>query len=208
MRTRASSHTTVTLWLKAIGFALVLLMGSPLALIAQSGDATIHYQELVPLGAECFAVHGPKWRHVMSLLGSAESAQFQGMSARGTLHQRGLYTADGRRIANYPGRVVFRVTASFRTALIDMPPFLVTTREGENDYLLNLKFRLVVFHGLQQTLLHSSVEMIGVPAEMPYDERVYRITTDLSGISVADRVVLYVLDPSGARLTKFHLDLM
>lgn len=199
----------MTFSLKAIGLAFLLVVGGSVALLGQSVDGTVRYQELVPLGADCFNVQGHKWHQNMSLLGSAESNLFQGLTARGSLHQRALYTPDGRQVAKYPGRVVFRVTASFRTALIDTPPFPVTTADDPNDYLLKLKFRLVVFHGLHQTVIHpDSIEMIGVPAEMPYNERVYRITAELANIPIADRVVLYVLDPSGQRLTKFHLDLM
>lgn len=199
----------MTLSFKAIGLTFLLAFCATVALLGQPDDGVIHYHELVPLGADCFAVQGPKWHHVLSMLVSAESTEFQGMTAKGTEHQRALYAADGHVIARYPGRVAFRVTASFRTSLVDLPPFPVKTAADQNSYLLRLKFRLVIFHGLHETVVKpTSVEMIGAPAEMPYDERVYRITADLARIPIADRVVLYVFDPDGNRLTKFHLDLM
>jgi hypothetical protein len=198
----------VTFCRNAIGLTLFLVF-SGMALIGQSSDATIHYQELVPLGATAFAINGSTWHGTLSLLGSAESVQFNGMTARGPEHQRALFTAAGQRIANYPGRVAFRVTATFRRPLLDPDPFPVKTSEEENSYLLGLRFRLVVFHGLRQKVIApASVEMIGVPPEMPYDERIYRIVADLGEIPVLDRIVLEVHSPDGARLCKFHLDLM
>jgi hypothetical protein len=65
-----------------------------------------------------------------------------------------------------------------------------------------------VFHGLRQTIVEpAAVKMIGVPDDMPYDERIYRVAFDLGDVSLDDRIVLEVLTPSGERLCKFHLDL-
>jgi hypothetical protein len=50
--------------------------------------------------------------------------------------------------------------------------------------------------------------MIGVPADVPYDERVYRINFALDKLPITDRCVLEVLSPTGERLTKFHFDLL
>ena len=50
--------------------------------------------------------------------------------------------------------------------------------------------------------------MIGVPADVAYDERVYRISFSGQKIPVSDRCILEVLSPTGERLTRFHFDLL
>ena len=66
-----------------------------------------------------------------------------------------------------------------------------------------------MFDGLRQTIVKpESVEMIGVPGELSSDERIYRISADLSKFPLRDRVVLEVHDPNGGRICKFHLDLI
>jgi ubiquitin-protein ligase len=53
-----------------------------------------------------------------------------------------------------------------------------------------------------------SVKIIGVPADTPYDERIYRVSFELPNIPVDDRIVLNVLSPNGECLSKFHLQLL
>ncbi|HYH00197.1 MAG TPA: hypothetical protein VD837_13770 [Terriglobales bacterium] len=77
-----------------------------------------------------------------------------------------------------------------------------------NDYLLKLGFRLLVFRGLDVTRIEpQNVHMIGVPAEVPYEERIFKVSFDLPRtVSTDERVVFEVLSPTGFRLCKFHLD--
>ena len=172
-------------------------------------EKMVRYHELVPLGTQTFTVQGNKWKGLLALLASAESPQFEGMKATDQDQRPRLVAADGTPFVSYPSRVVFRLTASFRADFIDSEPFSVTSSNDKNDYLLNLKFRIVAFHGLQQTIVEpSSVELIGVPAEMRYNERIYRVAVDLAKVPITDRVVFEVYDPAGTRLYKFHLDLL
>ncbi len=52
------------------------------------------------------------------------------------------------------------------------------------------------------------VRQIGMPADVPYDERVYRIAFDTGNIPVDARLVLEVFSPKGELLTKFHFELL
>ncbi|MGH9523195.1 MAG: hypothetical protein ACRD3E_11760 [Terriglobales bacterium] len=198
----------MTRWSKAIAVPVLLFIVSGMASFGQSIPAAAHYHELVPLGAQTFVVQAPKWHGLLALLASADSPQFEGMQASDGDHAPQLLNADGTPMAHYP-RVTFRLTASFRSNFNEPEPFRVIASGNENDYLLKLKFRIVAYHGLRQTVLPpESVEIIGVPAAMPYQERIYRVIVDLEKIPVSDRIVFEVFDPSGARLCKFHLDLM
>ena len=60
----------------------------------------------------------------------------------------------------------------------------------------------------QRQVAPVSVQLIGVPQDVPYDERVYRVTFDVGDLLVTDRCVLMVLSPDGERLTRFHFNLL
>jgi hypothetical protein len=51
------------------------------------------------------------------------------------------------------------------------------------------------------------VKLVGMPMDVPYDERIYRVSFDLGEVPLADRIVLEVLSPREERLTRFHLDM-
>lgn len=168
-------------------------------------QATFH--SVVPLGAETFDVRGT-WKGSMTLLASAENPQFEGMIRRVVGDRVSLLDPEGQPFQYYPQTITFRVTATARARLSDPNPFPVQTSSDENTYLLGLKFRVKIFHGLKQTVVDSPADLIGVPADIGYDERVFRVTADLPKVSTEDRVVLEVLSPDGERICKFHLDLL
>ena len=191
---------------KVIRILASVLLGT--ALFGQTTEPEMRFHALIPLGAEAYELKSEKWKGMMTLLASAESPEFEGMTRRPGTKQR-LHSADGAEMKQFPGRVAFRVTASYRSRFSEASPFPISATGGQNDYLLNLRLRIVVFHGLRQTIIEpDSVEMIGMPGEVPYDERIFRTVVDLSGVPVGDRVVLEVRDPEGGRICKFHLDLM
>jgi hypothetical protein len=45
--------------------------------------------------------------------------------------------------------------------------------------------------------------MIGMPADLPYDERVYRININAGNLHITDRVVVEIFSPEGKLLTHF-----
>jgi len=191
----------------AIRTSILVLLGA--TVFGQAPSADVHFHSLIPLGAEAFELQGSKWKGIVTLLGSAENPQFEGMVRHETKQRVAIYAADGERMKTYPQRVAFRITASYRTRMVDASPFPISTADEANDYLLHLRFRVVVFDGLRQIVLRpESVEMIGMPSEVPYDERIYRIAVDLTNIPLTNRVVLEVRDPDGERICKFHLDLI
>jgi hypothetical protein len=185
-----------------------LLVLSAIALFAED-TPEMHFHSLVPLGSEAYQLQGEKWKGIVTVLGSAENPEFEGMVRREIQNRAELFSADGERMRTYPERIAFRITASYRTHVTDPSPFPFNTSVDMNDYLLCLRFRVVVFHGLRQTVVHpEAVEMIGMPGEVPYDERIYRVTVNLEDVPLTDRVVLEVRDGDGERVCKFHLDLI
>jgi hypothetical protein len=73
--------------------------------------------------------------------------------------------------------------------------------------MLGLRFRLKIFkrHPRHRTREPKVVSVIGVPADVPYDERVYRVSFKLDRIPLKHRIVLE-LSPGGERISKFHLE--
>lgn len=192
----------------ALAAMLWPVVGAAASGTGQASDSESYlYHSLIPLGSESFEVE--PWKTVLTVLASAESPQFEGWRRQGLGDRRGkLLDAAGQPVRHFPGTLNFRVSVGTRTRLADSEPYPLRTSLPQNDYLLHLRFRVKVFHGLQQTIVEpAAVKMIGVPDDMPYDERIYRIAFDLGEVSLDDRIVLEVLTPSGERLCKFHLDL-
>jgi hypothetical protein len=166
------------------------------------------YHSVVPLGAERIDLKPSK--RDMYILATAESPYFEGWHGRADEHF--LLSADGSKVKYYPRRIDFRLTATaMRPDLLSIDSFgtLHLTEPEVNDYLLHLGFRIIVFHGLQMTRIEpDSVRLLGMPADVPYDERIFRTSFNLPyPVPIDDRIVLEVLSPSGDRLCKFHLDL-
>jgi hypothetical protein len=120
-----------------------------------------------------------------------------------------ILAADGQPLKHFPRHFSFRVTASLRKTLLDGPSDTVMTAEDPQEFLLKLGFKLKVYHGLQtHEVVPQSVKMIGVPADVRSDERIFRVTFDIENLPVSDRVVLLVLSPEDEQLTHFSFGLL
>jgi hypothetical protein len=120
-----------------------------------------------------------------------------------------IVMADGARLEHFPPRFSFRVTVSLRKTVLDGPSDTLITREDPRELMLKLGFKLKVYHGLEtHEVAPQSVEMIGVPADVPYDERIFRVNFEVENLPVTDRVVLLVLMPDEETLTHFSFGLL
>jgi hypothetical protein len=166
------------------------------------------FHSVVPLGSDAIELMPAK--KDVYLLASAESAEFEGMKRTANDGTITVVGADGTPARRFPSTIDFRLTASTnRKKLADEPidPYPIKATESINDYLLNLKFRLRIFHGLQMREFEPrEVKMIGVPADVPYGERIYRASFDIGQVSLEDRLVLEIFDAGGTRVSKFHLE--
>ena len=166
------------------------------------------FGDRIPLGIEAFRLQ-PANRNFY-LMASVENPLFVGIhrTANHEGHDQ-LFDADNKQVLFYPSRVQFRLTASSREKLIDDRPLDAHAKIALNDLLAKLHFRVKVFHALEYRYIKPAfVENVGLPKNVPYDERIYRIGFDLGKIPIEDRVVMEVFSPTGERLCKFHLDLL
>jgi len=166
----------------------------------------LRYQSRVPLGWESFKVRSSGT--CFYLMGTVESPKLEGWRKVIVNDRSHLEDAAGQPVRLYPEELQFRITASVREKLLESQPFPIASDIPMNDYLMHLRFRLKVFHGVDWRMVRpASVEEIGMPADVSYDERIYRIRFNLGHVPIEDRVVLEVVSPTGERLSKFHVDL-
>lgn len=115
-----------------------------------------------------------------------------------------VISSSGRPMMSFPRHFNFRITASLRKIVLETHASSVNVFDDPQDLLLKLRFRLKGYHGLERrAILPESVEMIGMPADIPYDERVFRIAVDVGDSAITDRFVVEVLTPEGEVLTHF-----
>jgi hypothetical protein len=145
----------------------------------------------------------------LSLIGLIECPELEGAQQFSQGLNATIVSAQGVTLRQFPQTFSFRVTASLRKTLIESPDETFVTREDPQQFLMKLWFRLKAYDGLEMHEVQpQAVTMIGVPADIPYDERVYRLAFDVGKVPVTDRFVLEVLSPEGEPLTHFSLALL
>ena len=145
----------------------------------------------------------------LSLIGLIECPELEGAVhvAEGS-HKR-LVSADGATVKQFPQRFSFRITASLRKIFIEGPDTSIDVPGDPQELLLKLKFRVRAYQGLEsREIVPQSIEMIGMPADVPSDERVYRINIDTGNLPITDRVVVEIFSPQGELLTHFPFILL
>lgn len=194
-------------------FVPMLVLGCTLVASAQkkasSPDEGVFWlRSPLPLGNEEYRLKNGKSKKDFYIMASLENSSMDGV--RVDRRRNRVYSADGTPLRTYPPVLEFRISASGKDKrLLGGNGSELQSEESLNSYLLNLRFQLKVFRGLDMRELEPlAVKIIGVPADMPYDERIYRVSFELPNIPVDDRIVLNVLSPDGECLSKFHLELL
>jgi hypothetical protein len=182
-----------------------------LTVIASAGQKTPDRRDTlhstIPAGYEILKLQ-PSGQ-TLFLLGLIECPELEGAQhVQDGSHAR-IIAADGSSLDHFPRFLSFRITASLRKELLDSNSDGSVTADDPQQLLLKLGFVLKGYDGLQSyDFTPQSVEMIGVPADIPYDERVFRVNFDVGNLSISDRFVLEVLSPDGARIARFHFELL
>jgi hypothetical protein len=145
----------------------------------------------------------------LSLMGLIECPELEGAQHISEGSKARIISASGDTIHKFPQRFSFRVTASLRKILLEGPVGSVTLPDDPHELLLDLKFRVRAYNALEsREIAAESVEMIGMPADVPYDERIYRIHVNAGNVPITDRLVIEVLSPQGELLTHFAFSLL
>lgn len=145
----------------------------------------------------------------LSIMGLIECPELEGAMHVSEGTNSKLVSASGEAITEFPQHFSFRITASLRKLVIDGPIASVNVPEDPQELLLKLKFRIRAYSGLEShEIVPEAIEMIGMPADVPYDERIYRISVDAGTIPITGRVIIEILTPEGERLTHFPFSLL
>jgi len=149
------------------------------------------------------------WRSDVSIIGLVECPEIEGAQRVSQGINASLVTPDGESLKHYPKSFSFRVTATLRKTLLDGPSETVATKFEPQEFLLKLRFKLKIYQGLQRRdVFPQSVKIIGVPGDVPYDERIFRVSFDVADLPITDRMVLEILSPENERLTHFTFGLL
>src|SRR5215471_13505792 len=161
-------------------------------------NTDVQFHCVVPLGTEALQLE-PNGQMLM-LLASATSPDFEGMERQPSDQRVLLSDSAGHAVRKFPQTVDFRVTiTSDALEGLSSDPVPYLTGLSPEEIMLGLGFRVKVFHGLDSSYLGPErVEQIGPPADVPAGERIFIAHFSLDSIPAEDRLVLEVLDPSGA----------
>ena len=194
----------------ALGIVLVAL--APLG--AQSNRSVLllgggewHLHARIPLGSDTLLLQPA--RRVVSVFATAEASEFEGWSLTAKRQQPVLLDAAGKPVHELPKSITFRVTAGTREKVTDAEAAPLECSKDLNDFLLDLHFTVQVFRGMEMRELRPTrAWMIGIPADEPSEERIYRASFDFGDLRPDDRIALLVTDSKGVRLAKFHLEFL
>lgn len=189
------------------GLLLIVASFAVLAAARSGPKPTPGLRSNMPAGYDVMLLKPSK--ATLSLIGLIECPELEGAQhvAEG-LHGK-LVSADGNTIHEFPQHFSFRITASLKKVFLDGPVTSVEIPGDPHELLLKLKFRIRAYHGLEvREIVPQSIEMIGMPAEVPYDERIYRININAENLPVTDRLVVEIFLPQGELLTHFPFSLL
>jgi hypothetical protein len=170
---------------------------------------------LIPLGSEVFSLSNnnsknSKDQQEFYVIASATNAEFDGEQLWVDGDRHILKRADGAPVESYPRQLSFRISVSERGGflVVDSPMPIQSHGNSLNDFISSLKFEMRIFHALKCRVLHpAKITHIGIPPDVPANERVYQVTFDLGDVPISDRIVMHVLTPDGGRMAKFNFDL-
>ena len=198
-------------------YTFCLLLMTSLALLTLSAQSnrtamlstqgTWHLHSRIPLGSDAILLQ-PSHR-LIAILATAEAPEFEGWNLKEQDRRPVLLDVSGKPVNTLPKTISFRVTVSTRDKFATSEPMPFECTKSLNDFLLDMHFQMQIFRGMEMRQVKTlKAEMIGIPADEPSEERIYRATFNLGDVRPDDRIVLVVTDGSGARLSKFHLEFL
>jgi hypothetical protein len=196
-----------------LGFLLAGLLSAQGQSTKSNKASPVHssawaFNSTIPLGTDLLLLQPAKMP--VSLLVSAESNEFKNWTlVEDGDGKRTVVGADGKPVKKMPSQITFRVTAGTKDKITEEQPYPITAVDSNlNDFLLGLRFRLKIYRGMDVRVVEpQDTRIIGVPADEPYEERIFRTAFNVGDVDIRDRVVLEVFQAkSDQRISKFHLE--
>src|SRR5262249_47544726 len=140
----------------------------------------------------------------VELIGLVECPEIEGMQQVSQGLNAKVVSPQGTLVDHFPRHFSFRITATLRRPIPEPPDQVVNAEQDPQQFLLSLGFRLKIYHGLSMHQIEpDSVTLIGVPEDVAYDERVFRVQFDVDNLPVTDRLVLEAVSPQGETVSHF-----
>jgi hypothetical protein len=175
-------------------------------LFAQQPSAR-HFTELAHLDADTIKLTSTG--ETLTFLGTWIAPELKHLERVSTSDDKYIRTVDGQAVHLYPETMTLRITVSKRDHLDNSSPIPLETKFNAEELAKSLHFRLRIYRGLEYRIEEPvSAQIIGVPAEVPYGERIYLVKFSLSGVPVEDRLMIEALDPQDHRVTRFSIALL
>jgi hypothetical protein len=196
------AHFTGAYW-----FMLMLVSSSMIAMAGSDFRSGPGLHSAMPAGYEVVQLK-PSGANLF-LMGLIECPELEGAQQVPEGTKSRLLGADGQGVARFPHQFSFRITASLRKVVLDGPVASVNVPDDPQEMLLKLRFRVKAYNGLEmREITPESIDLIGMPADVPYDERVYRVTVKIGDTPITDRFVIEILSPEGELLTHFPFSVL
>ena len=187
--------------------AAAFFSGAAARLAAQSALQGLRFRAVTNLDND--AIRLLPSRKVLNLLATLECRELERLQLISEGQKKWVADLSGQPAKHYPPAMVFRFTIGSFDKSAEKIPYEMQTSLTPQEFASKLKFRLRIFHGLEELTLYPATQrIIGVPPHMPYDERIYRVEFQLKDVPVEDRMLFEVLDPDGKRVTKFGVQLL
>jgi hypothetical protein len=179
---------------------LLMMSVAVLTLSAQSNrtqmltsQGTWHLHSRIPLGSDAILLQ-PSHR-LVAILATAEAPEFEGWDLKQRDSKPVLLDVAGKQVKALPKTISFRVTVSTRDKFATSGPMPFECSKSLNDFLLDMHFEMQIFRGMEMRQVKPiKAEMIGIPADEPSEERIYRATFTLEDVHPDDRIVLVLTD--------------
>lgn len=183
---------------------MTMLLAS--GLMAQQGTSR-RFTELSHLDSDTVKLSSTG--ETVSFLGTWIAPELNTMERVSAGEDSYIRTVDGQPVRFYPEKMTLRITVGSKDNLNNLQPVAFETRVSGEELARNLHFQLRVYRGLEFRIVEPvSARMIGVPSNIPYNERIYLVEFLLKGVPVEDRIVIEALDPQGNRVTRFSVALL
>lgn len=178
-----------------------------LALPAQDRREFV-FRQLTPMGGD--AVILMPARQKIQLMATLEAKELEGVRQIKYGDDVFLRGPNGESIRYYPRELRFRFSIGKKVVYIEKNPTPIMTSDTPDEFQSNLRFQLKVFRGLEAEVLEpSEAKIIGVPRNIPYDERIYSVRFQLPRqVPAYERMKLEVRDRNGNLVAKFQVQLL
>lgn len=178
-----------------------------LASVTLAQDRYARFTDLEHLDNDCVKLS--KTGEILNFLATWIAPELKNLERVSDGRRSYVQTIDGERVTQYPEKMTLRISVGNKTKVEGTTPLELESAYSAEELAKNLHFRLRVYNGLEYRQIEPvSAKIIGVPADLPYDERIYLVEFLLDKVPLENRLMIEVLDPHNTRVTRFSISML